>query len=411
MKNGDDRPEGPVPALRFPEFRDAPPWQVKRLGEVVEIIGGGTPDTSVPGYWNGGIQWFTPTEITAKYLSKSARTINQSGLEKSSAKMLPAGAILVTTRATIGNVGIALAECCTNQGFQSLVAGKNINNEFLYYSISVLNREFLRRASGSTFQEISRHEVSKIKIPLPSLPEQREIADCLQTWDEAIEKHGDEIKALTRQKRGLMQKLFPAPGETTPALRFPEFRDAPPWQVKRLGEVASIKMGQSPPSESYNDKSKGLPLIQGNADIEDRRTVPRRFTSSPTKTCEKGDILISVRAPIGEISRATVTACLGRGVGSIRPKSGDFEFWYQFLLHLEPVWHRIGQGSTFMAISSADIRKLSVRIPSLPEQREIADCLQTWDEALEKLKALREALKLQKRGLMQKLFPAPGGTA
>ncbi|MBC6412324.1 MAG: restriction endonuclease subunit S, partial [Hyphomonadaceae bacterium] len=162
MKNGDNRPQGPVPALRFPEFRDAPPWQVKRLGEVVEIIGGGTPDTSVPGYWNGGIRWFTPTEITAKYLSKSARTISRSGLENSSAKMLPAGAILVTTRATIGNVGIALAECCTNQGFQSLVAGKNINNEFLYYSISVLNREFLRRASGSTFQEISRREVSKI---------------------------------------------------------------------------------------------------------------------------------------------------------------------------------------------------------------------------------------------------------
>lgn len=124
-----------VPKLRFKDDdgSEFPEWEEKKLGEVCEIIGGGTPDTKTDSYWNGSIPWFTPSEIgLKKYVHTSQRTISEEGLKHSSAKLLPIGAILLTTRATLGEMSITTVPCCTNQGFQSLVA-KIANNEFVYY--------------------------------------------------------------------------------------------------------------------------------------------------------------------------------------------------------------------------------------------------------------------------------------
>jgi type I restriction enzyme S subunit len=108
--------------LRFPEFEGD--WEKTKLGNIAEIVGGGTPDTTIDEYWNGNIQWFTPSEIKSNYVAKSIRTITNLGLQKSSAKLLPMGTILLTTRATIGEVAITTEECTTNQGFQSLIIKK-----------------------------------------------------------------------------------------------------------------------------------------------------------------------------------------------------------------------------------------------------------------------------------------------
>src|ERR1035441_4365789 len=110
-----------VPKLRFPEFRGNGEWEEKLLGQIGEFIGGGTPDTTVSEYWDGEIQWFTPTEIKEQNISKSRRTITEKGLKNSSAKLLPKGALMITTRATIGDISIANNPCTTNQGFQSLI--------------------------------------------------------------------------------------------------------------------------------------------------------------------------------------------------------------------------------------------------------------------------------------------------
>ena len=158
-----------VPKLRFKEFSGE--WEEKDIKDIAEIVGGGTPDTTIPEYWNGDIQWFTPTEIKGKYISKSTRTITELGLKKSSAKLLPKGALLFSSRATVGDVGIATQACSTNQGFQSLVTKNNVNNEFLYGWLLVNKSIFLRKASGSTFLEISKKEIEKIKISIYPKPE------------------------------------------------------------------------------------------------------------------------------------------------------------------------------------------------------------------------------------------------
>ena len=187
---------------------DYPDWVEKRLGEVYDLQGGGTPSTSNKSYWNGDIDWFTPTEMKSKYCNQSKRKITQSGLQKSSAKLLPIGSLLFTSRATIGDMSIALKECSTNQGFQSFLPSNKNDLEFLYYWILNNRKIFIRMSSGSTFLEISKKEIEKIKIDLAVLREQKKIADCLSSMDQSINKLKNQIEQTTQFKKGLLQKMF-----------------------------------------------------------------------------------------------------------------------------------------------------------------------------------------------------------
>lgn len=183
-------------------------WKIKKLKDVCQIIGGGTPETGKVEYWNGNIQWFTPTEIKSNFVSKSERTISELGLRNSSAKLLPKGTILLTTRATIGEVSIALEECTTNQGFQSLVVKENCNNIFLFNWLKVNRYELEKRANGSTFAEISKSEIEKIQINIPDIKEQTKIANSLLSIDIKIDLEVEFLKKLQAQKKCLLANLF-----------------------------------------------------------------------------------------------------------------------------------------------------------------------------------------------------------
>lgn len=183
-------------------------WEEKKLGEVGKIIGGGTPDTSNPKYWNGDIYWLTPTEVKNKYINSSLRKITELGLKNSSAKLLPVGTIIFTSRATVGEVAIAKVPIVTNQGFQSIVVNKENNNKFIYYWAKMNKKEFLRKSNGSTFLEISGQEMKKIKILLPSLEEQQRIANFLTAIDDKIELTKKELEQAKNWKKGLLQQMF-----------------------------------------------------------------------------------------------------------------------------------------------------------------------------------------------------------
>lgn len=176
------------------------------------------------------------------------------------------------------------------------------------------------------------------------------------------------------------------------------------WGIKKLEQVALVNMGQSPDSASYNTEMIGLYLIQGNADIKDRKSSPRIWTSNPTKTCNINDILMSVRAPVGTIAKSNHNACIGRGICSIRSESINEEFLYQFLLSYERSWKSLEQGSTFTAVNGKDIKGLKLPFPPLSEQQKIATILSDWDEAIEKTQTLIDKLQLRKKGLIQQLL-------
>ena len=190
--------------MRFPEFSGE--WESTPISTIADIIGGGTPDTSVDEYWGGNIQWFTPSEIgKEKYAYLSDRTITEAGLKNSSAKLLPQGTVLLSTRATIGECSIATAECTTNQGFQSLVAKKNnVSPEFLYYIVAKIKREMLRRSCGSTFLEISANELKKIHANIPSKAEQEKLVSLLSLIDQRIETQKKIIEKYESLIRGLI---------------------------------------------------------------------------------------------------------------------------------------------------------------------------------------------------------------
>jgi type I restriction enzyme S subunit len=197
-------------ALRFKDAdgKDFPDWEEKTLGEIGEFVGGGTPSTGVEEFWNGEIQWFTPTEIKSDFVSKSIRTITELGLKQSSAKILPVGTILLTTRATIGEAAISLNECTTNQGFQSIVVKEDISNVYVFNWLKENKHELMSRANGSTFPEISKSALEKIKVTLPSLAEQTKIADFLSCLDEKIAVTALALEKLEVWKKGLLQKMF-----------------------------------------------------------------------------------------------------------------------------------------------------------------------------------------------------------
>jgi type I restriction enzyme S subunit len=198
-----------VPKYRFKEFENDGEWCETTLGDIGNFIGGGTPDTTKAEYWNGDIQWYTPTEVKEGKVGKSIRTITELGLKNSSAKLLPKGSLLLTTRATIGDIAIADFECTTNQGFQSLVVKETEINTFWFYWIIRHKNELIKKSSGSTFPEIGKTEITKINALKPNKPEQQKIASCLSSLDALITAQGEKIEQLKQHKKGLMQGMFP----------------------------------------------------------------------------------------------------------------------------------------------------------------------------------------------------------
>lgn len=193
-----------------------------------------------------------------------------------------------------------------------------------------------------------------------------------------------------------------------PALRFPEFQNDGEWSMLELGKFAKIVMGQSPSSEAYNERGEGVPLLQGNADIKDRHQVVRVYTTDITKTCDINDIIMTVRAPVGTISRASFKSCIGRGVCAIKT---DSEYLYQYLISIEQEWDKLASGSTFVSITSNQIFDRIIFVPlTIQEQKKIADCLSSLDKYIDETKRKLDLLKEHKKGLMQRLFPAKGKT-
>lgn len=194
---------------RLPGFSGE--WSKQQLGDICNIINGGTPSTSVAEFWNGKILWCTPTDITScstKYIYTTESKITESGLKASSATLLPKGALLLCSRATIGEVRIAGNAICTNQGFKSLVVHQNISNEWLYYMVHILKFNMLEKAIGSTFLEISKKDLAELDIVVPEFTEQKAIAQVLFDMDSEIEQLEKNLAKYQQIKQGMMQELL-----------------------------------------------------------------------------------------------------------------------------------------------------------------------------------------------------------
>mgnify|MGYP002648808096 FL=1 len=185
MKNGNNAPQ-----IRFKGFTYD--WEQRKLGELADIVGGGTPSTSNSDYWDGNIDWYAPAEIADQiYVSSSTRKITQKGFENSSAKMLPVGTVLFTSRAGIGKTAILRKEGCTNQGFQSIVPHKNkLDSYFVYSRTEELKKYGETKGAGSTFVEVSGKQMANMELMMPAtFDEQSKIGAYFRTLDKLITLH------------------------------------------------------------------------------------------------------------------------------------------------------------------------------------------------------------------------------
>ena len=197
-----------IPEIRFAGYTET--WEQRKLSDVAEIIGGGTPDTNNPSYWDGDIDWYSPAELGEQiYTTGSRRRITKEGYKNSSAKLLPANkTILFTSRAGIGTTAILCRSACTNQGFQSLVISDNTDLYFIYSMSSRIKDFAISKASGSTFLEISGKQLATMSLFLPQLNEQRKIGRYFKSLDNLITLHQRKLDALKKIKSALLEKMF-----------------------------------------------------------------------------------------------------------------------------------------------------------------------------------------------------------
>ncbi|HEP7224340.1 TPA: restriction endonuclease subunit S [Streptococcus pyogenes] len=189
-----------------------------------------------------------------------------------------------------------------------------------------------------------------------------------------------------------------------PQYRFDGFEGE--WEEKELGDIVQITMGQSPSSQNYTTNPSDYILVQGNADIKNGYVFPRVWTTQITKQADKGDIILSVRAPVGDVGKTNYHVIIGRGVAAIKGN----EFIFQILKYLKEIgyWKRISTGSTFDSISSSNIKYAKIQIPSLPEQEAIGELFQTVDQLIQLQDQKLATLKEQKQTFLRKMFPAQG---
>ncbi|MES3652496.1 restriction endonuclease subunit S [Staphylococcus saprophyticus] len=188
--------------------------------------------------------------------------------------------------------------------------------------------------------------------------------------------------------------------KNVPEWRFAGFVDE--WEKKLLNEIANVQMGQSPNSKNYTDDSQEMILVQGNADLKNGKVFPRIFTKEITKLANIGDILLSVRAPVGEIGISQMPVCIGRGVCSIT--SNLFIYYFLDYFNNENKWKKFSQGSTFESISGNEVRSLIIYSPSKTEQQKIGDFFSKLDRQIELEEQKLAKLEEQKKGYMQKIF-------
>ena len=364
----------------------------KRIEELGEVVGGGTPSTNNEAYWNGDIPWISPKDLTSynyRYISRGERNITKLGFENSSAKMLPKGSILFSSRAPIGYVAIAANSVCTNQGFKSVVPSKNVDPLFLYYLLKANGKHIANMGSGTTFKEVSGKVMRNIVLPIPStIEEQKRISSILDSIDSKIELNNQINDYLAETAVALFNRECSQSNEPN----------------AMLSDIAQITMGQSPSGSSYNEEGDGEVFYQGRAEFGAFFPRRRLFTTKPKRMAQEGDTLMSVRAPVGDLNIANENCCIGRGLAAIHSENNQ-----SFVHYLVRAQRRIlntfnGDGTVFGSINGKALKELPVFLPGNDVIAHLESQLKSIDELIRRNDDEMQALEQMRDTLLPRLM-------
>lgn len=389
------------PKIRFNEFENI--WTKSKLGELYEVYSGNTPSRSDDrNYQNGEIPWIKTTDLNNSIICSNEEKISVYGATK--LKVLPEKSVLIAMYGgfnQIGRTGLLAYPATINQALAALMPVNEINPNFLLNFLN-FKKESWRNVAASSRKDpnITKNDVEKFIISFPSLEEQSAIGSLFRTLDDLLASYKDNLVNYQSLKATMLSKMFPKTGQTVPEIRLDGFDGE--WENKILSEVTNITMGQSPKSENYTDNPNDYILVQGNADIKDKQVVPRLWTTEVTKMAEIGDIILTVRAPVGDIGKTDFNVVIGRGVAAI--KGNDFIFYTLEKMKMTGFWNRFSTGSTFESISSNDIKEAIIQLPTLEEQQAIGAYFSNLDNLINSYQEKISQLETLKKKLLQDMF-------
>jgi type I restriction enzyme, S subunit len=408
-----------VPKLRFPEFQGGEGWGNAVLGDLSEVVRGGSP-RPIDGFLTtdaNGLNWLKIGDVDkeAKYVTRTAEKVRPEALGKT--RVVKPGDLILSNSMSFGRPYILQVETCIHDGW---IAVTDIVSEaardFLYYSISAPDSQsyFTDNAAGSGVQNLNADIIKALPVRLPKPAEQQKIADFLSSLDELIAAQARKVEALKTHKKGLMQQLFPREGETQPRLRFPEFRDVGEWTICELGSVSDVRDGTH---DSPSFFPTGWPLVtsknlrpDGTLDLVNVSLISEEDYLQINKRSRVtiGDILFGM---IGTIGNPVLVKSEGFAIKNVALIKEIGALSNTFLVQLlqsgyvAAIFSVLNTGNSQKFIALGKIRGLPIPVPSLREQKRIADCLTTLDSLGTIATQELEALKTHRKGLMQQLFP------
>ena len=384
-------------------------WEVKPVKDFGQVVTGNTPSTAEVSNYGDEYMFVSPADLSddKKYIFRTEKMLSSKGYAVS--RKMPKGAILYTCiGSTIGKIGIASCELTSNQQINAVICDDN--NEYLYYGLLFLTGRIKMLAGEQAVPIINKSDFERIKLAVPPMEEQRKIAEILGVWDEAIEKQSRLIEKLELRKRGLMQRLL------TGRTRLPGFTT--PWQKVKLGEIGKFDKGVGVPKEkivSEGCKAITYGEIYTKYDyvIKDFASYIDSDTAQTSKQISSGAILFAGSGEtLEDIGKCVAfidndKAYAGGDIIIFNPSIEVDSLVLSYILN-SPVAiaqkRRYGQGHSVVHIYQKDLARIELELPSPPEQKAIAEVLTMADNEIATHRKKLDALRLQKRGLMQQLL-------
>ncbi|MFA6138182.1 MAG: restriction endonuclease subunit S [Sulfurimonas sp.] len=379
-----------IPKLRFPEFENDGEWREKPLNELL-TIGNGKDYKHLS---NGKI----PVYGTGGYML----SVND--------YLYDGESVCIGRKGTIDKPMFLTGKFWTVDTLFYTHSFKHCIPKYIFYNFGTINWYDYNEAGG--VPSLSKTTINKINIPVPpkdDVKEQQKIADCLSSIDNLITASTKKVEALKEHKKGLMQQLFPSEGKSVPKLRFPEFKNAPKWEEKTLGDVGKVSMCKRIMKDETAETGK-IPFYKigtfgkkadAYIDIELYEDYRKKY-SFP----KKGDILISASGTIGRLVVYDGLPAYFQDSNIVWIDNNEELVINSFLLFFYETVKWTTSDTTIARLYNDNLRSVQILKPSIPEQQKIADCLSSIDELITASTKKVETLREHKKGLMQQLFPS-----
>ncbi len=403
------------PKVRFAGFTET--WEQRKLGEIADIVGGGTPSTNNPSYWNGDIDWYAPAEIGEQiFLTGSQKKITVLGLQKSSATILPVGSVLFTSRAGIGNTAILAKQGATNQGFQSIVPDSQITDSYFIFSRTHELKKYAEIVgAGSTFTEVSGKQMARMPILMPKIDEQVCIGTFFRNLDRLITLHQRKRGRLENIKKAMLEKMFPKNGADVPEVRFVGFTEA--WEQRKLGEVGTTFTGLSGKKASDFGHGKASLITYMNVfsnPIANPNMIENVEVDSRQREVEVGDVFFTTSSETPE--EVGMSSVLKKKIGITYLNSFCFGFrpsvkfdldYLAFMLRSESVRKQIkllAQGISRFNIAKTKMMYIDIQVPKIDEQIAIGKYFAQLDRLITLHQRKVALLQNIKKACLEKMF-------